>query len=245
MAQLPASVGSCKPNSYSLRKLGTSQVLLFFPPGSINFYFADLACVLAGITTFGLPVSPCPKVLPPVDGVICDKKLRDGIPMTETNCSIEIEDPTFWSDLEPCDIREDDTDPIDSIYTVLYTCGFTGTPSPVPISRVRFLEDFSIKELPDKSTRPGCLYSYMPPCWATDRQTVYLSLFYGHRVGFSRQQPTLPQILEDAERLEPTEIVLPSVILQWMSGMDPPPSLGKRLEFVLCGGSFIGESMKR
>jgi hypothetical protein len=93
--------------------------------------------------------------------------------------------------------------------TLYFTLYFTqvsdsmGTSSPVPISRVRFLEDFSIKELPDKSTRPGCLYNCMPPCRATDRQIEYHGLFHSHRIGFSRQKPNLPHILEDAERREP------------------------------------------
>jgi hypothetical protein len=63
--------------------------------------------------------------LPPGDGVICDKKLRDGIPITETNYFIGIKDPIFWSDLEPRDSPEDDTDSIESIYTVFYTVFYT------------------------------------------------------------------------------------------------------------------------
>ena len=219
---------------------GASQVMLCFPAGSPDFYLADLACALTGITTVGLPVSPLPPSLPLADAVICDKRLRSEIDFPETTRFIDI-DEQVCSDLDAFNVPMNQRDPPESLYTIFYTSGSTGVPKAIPVTRQTFLQDFMVSE----DCIPGCWFSFLPPCWATDRLIVYQALYNGYRVGFSRRQPSLSEIVEDLAQVEPTALITPPMLLQFMSTLEPPPSLGTRLRYIASGGAPVGSSIKK
>lgn len=221
-----------------LNQSGASKTMICFPAGSIDFYLADLACVLAGITSIGLPI-PLPTTLPPCDLVICEKQMQSELALPEATKFLNIAEDAC-SKVDGFHVPTDRQDSSDSLYTIFYTSGSTGTPKAIPISRQTWMQDFTVSE----DCIPGCWFSFLPPCWATDRLVVYQALYNGYRVGFSRREPSLEEIVEDLSQLEPTALVAPPALLQFMSTLEPPPSLGTRLRYVGCGGASIGESVK-
>jgi hypothetical protein len=206
----------------------------------MDYYLVDLACALAGITTIGCPVSPPPQTVPSVPFCICETQLLSEIHFPDSTTFLDIAGEGF-SMCEPYEVPLDQRDPVDSLYTIYYTSGSTGAPKEIPITRRDYLQDIMIST----ECIPGCYLSYLPPCWATDRTTVYLCLYNGYRVSFSRRQPTLQAIVEDLGHVEPTMLVAPPTVLQFISTLNPPPSLGSRLRHVTCGGASVGATVKR
>lgn len=223
-----------------LKASGATEIMLCFPAGSMDYYLADLACALAGITTIGCPVSPPLHTLPSVPFVICETQLLSEMKFPDSTRFLNLAGEEL-STCEPYKVPLDQLDPVDSLYTIYYTSGSTGTPKDIPITRRVFLQDFMMSA----ECIPGCYLSYLPPCWATDRAAVYLCLYNGYRVSFSRRQPTLQEIVEDLGRIEPTMLVAPPTVLQFMSTLNPPPLLGSRLRHVTCGGGTVGSTIKR
>jgi acyl-coenzyme A synthetase/AMP-(fatty) acid ligase len=223
-----------------LKASGATEIMLCFPSGSMDFYLADLACVLAGITTVGCPVSPPPSPLPSIPFVICERQLLSEIKFPESTMFLNFTDDDL-STCTPFKVLLDQQDTLDSLYTLYYTSGSTGTPKEIPITRKSFLDDFSISA----ECIPGCYLSYLPPFWATDRATVYLCLYNGYRVSFSRRQATLQEIVEDIGHVEPTMLVALPTLLEFMSTMNPSPFLGNRLRNVVCGGAPVGSTIKQ
>lgn len=220
-----------------LKESGATQIVLCFPAGSADFYLADLACALVGVTSIGLPVPP-PQSFPPCDVVICEKQLRSEIDFPEMTRFINIDDDECSKD-DGFQVPTNQRDSSDSLYTIFFTSGSTGMPKAIPVTRHAWMRDFMVSE----DCMPGCWFSFLPPCWATDRLIVYQSLYNGYRVGFSRRQPSLEEIIEDIGQLELTTLVAPPAVLQFMSTLEPP-WLGSRLRYVACGGASIGESIK-
>jgi long-subunit acyl-CoA synthetase (AMP-forming) len=223
-----------------LKAFGASEIMLCFPAGSMDYYLADLACALAGITTIGCPVSPPPRTLPSVPFVICETQLLSEMKFPDSTRFLNLTDKAL-STCEPYRVPLEEQDPEDSLYTIYYTSGSTGTPKEFPVTRQAFLRDFMMST----ECIPGCYLSYLPPYWATDRATVYLCLYNGYRVSFSRRQATLEEIVDDLGHAEPTMLVAPPTVLQFMSTLTPPPSLGCRLRHVTCGGAPVGSTIKR
>jgi acyl-coenzyme A synthetase/AMP-(fatty) acid ligase len=223
-----------------LKESGATKILLCFPAGSMDFYIADLACALAGITTVGCPVSPPPSTFPSVPFVICERQLQSEMTFPASTIFLNLYDDDM-SNCEPYKVAMDQQDPLESLYTIYYTSGSTGIPKEIPIARNAFLDDFMISA----ESIPGCYLSFLPPCWATDRAAVYLCLYNGYRVSFSRRQPTLQEIIEDIGRVEPTMLIAPPTLLQFMSTLNPHPLLGSRLRNVVCGGAPIGSTIKQ
>lgn len=221
-------------------RTGASEILLCFPAGSIDFYFADLACALAGITSVGCPVSPPPEVLPEIEFVVCDEGLRTKLNLSGRTAHhfLNLEDADC---LEPHKVILSSQDPLDAVYTTYYTSGSTGVPKRVPVTRQVFVSEISASE----ACIPGCCLSFLPPYWATDRMCVYSNLYIGYRVGFSRKAPTLLEIVEDLQEIQPTMLVTPPTLLQFLMSLHPTASLGDQLQYVSCGGAPVGASVKR
>lgn len=222
-----------------LKKSGATEIMLCFRSGSMDYYLVDLACALVGITTVGCPVSPPPSILLSVPFVVCEKQLQHEMTFSDSTRFLNFTDDDL-STYEPFVVPMDQQDPLDSLYTIFYTSGSTGAPKEIPITRHAFLNDFMISA----ECIPGCYLSYLPPCWATDRTTVYLCLYNGYRVSFSRRQATLQQIVEDIGQVEPTMLIAPPTLLQFMSTLKPHPSLGGRLRNVVSGGAPVGSTIK-
>jgi acyl-CoA synthetase (AMP-forming)/AMP-acid ligase II len=112
----------------------SAQVALCFPAGSMEFYLWDIACILAGTTTIGIPVPP-----PPIDDwptsvthLVCSQGTRtdfkDFFPpnLPWINAVLAAHSSRAPYDIKKlqkgsCQIDEDNT-----ICTIFYTSGTTG-----------------------------------------------------------------------------------------------------------------------
>ncbi|CAB9502750.1 Domain-containing protein [Seminavis robusta] len=235
-----------------LRELQCNQVALCFPAASIDFYLWDIACIMAGIITIGIPCPP-PAVEDWPDSVGCvvcsgatQKRYNDRIPSKA--CWI---DASSADDLAPFDasrlVQRNKPDPEDSICTIFFTSGTTGKPKLVPETRRRFKDDnFNSSFV---RGRLECSVSFLPPCWGTDRHIIYWSVAFGNRVGFAPQSPTMPQLVEAMEMYKPTWMVIPPTVAQFLcslgGGDNQPPSLGGNIEFLSVGGGPTSQGMLR
>lgn len=237
------------------------HVVLCFPAGSMEFYLWDLACILSGITTIGIPNNPPPpaKDWPSTaTHVICDHATRevfhDNIPphLVWLDAQQAV-DPTLMEQVEPYDVdlllSDTGPDPVHAIYSIFLTSGTTGKPKLIPTTR-RFFLDETFRDKPTKwnDDTTHATVSYLPPCWGTDRGLVYQAFQSGHRIGFAPPNPSLSQILETMEKIKPTTMVLMPTIVEFLccsfqeNGQDRP-ALGGNLRYVTVGSAPVSQGM--
>lgn len=230
------------------------QVALCFPPGSMDYYICDLACMLAAIPTIGIehpPQDNITDILQEVNAkhLFCENntyhKLIEQIDKDNQQLEwIPHRDAIqHWAPYSVDQIIEDNNkqqDPDDALCTTYFTSGTTGTPKAIPTSRAA--EVLACFYSSYNSDVPQCTISYLPPWWATDRNLVYYSMLGGARIGFSAPSPTMPQLIEAMQTFQPTMMVMPPAVVQFFCSLPDTPSLGGRLEHVAVGGGPVSST---